>query len=369
MPKYSTRHIRLTGTDKASCAIIDPRGDPHDASTDYLLEITLLGRSINTVRTYAGHIVQYLNYCNETGIEWSEPQQKHLIMFLHSLHDDEYRHPVTNARIKRTAATANAIYRTNLAYLQYCVNEGTVSKKALLGAHTERFIPAQTDRSTPRWNTVKRRTHKLREEHHDKSPISPEIVKRILSLEVNERDGLLLAILATTGMRIGETLGLRHSDLHFLPDSTSLGCGTPGSHIHVVRRRNENGALAKSRYPRRIPVTNGIAQKYTNYAQSLNRLDIFSDYLFVNIQRGKIGSPVTYSTIYDLFKRISTKIGVPVRPHDLRHYCAGMWISSGATLTVTQALLGHRDPKSLNRYLNPSFDELARAVLQANPHD
>ena len=45
------------------------------------------------------------------------------------------------------------------------------------------------------------------------------------------------------------------SDLHLLPSAVRLGCPVAGAHLHVVRREdNENGALAKSVYPRVVPV-------------------------------------------------------------------------------------------------------------------
>jgi hypothetical protein len=35
-------------------------------------------------------------------------------------------------------------------------------------------------------------------------------------------------------------LGLRRADLHFVVDTSSLGCEFPGSHLHVVHRDNSS---------------------------------------------------------------------------------------------------------------------------------
>lgn len=68
-------------------------------------------------------------------------------------------------------------------------------------------------------------------------------------------------------MRIGETLGLHRTDMHFLADSHVLGCAVAGPHVHVRRRPgNENGALAKSRFPRSIPVPEEAVTLYADYA-------------------------------------------------------------------------------------------------------
>ncbi len=68
------------------------------------------------------------------------------------------------------------------------------------------------------------------------------------------RDRFLIALLAGTGLRIGEALGLRQEDLHFLASSRSLGCPVQGPHLHVRRRTdNPNRAPAKSRHPATSP--------------------------------------------------------------------------------------------------------------------
>ena len=71
----------------------------------------------------------------------------------------------------------------------------------------------------------------------------------------NPRDVLFVAMLATTGVRRGEALGLRLSDMHFLPSSTSLGCHVKGPHLHVAPRINSNQARVKNANPRVVPVT------------------------------------------------------------------------------------------------------------------
>jgi integrase/recombinase XerD len=58
------------------------------------------------------------------------------------------------------------------------------------------------------------------------------------------RDRFLLLLLYFGGLRIGEALGLRMSDLHFVDSAASLGCSFPGPHLHVTPRENANGARA-----------------------------------------------------------------------------------------------------------------------------
>lgn len=366
MSKYSTQRILLPVSNKPTCIILDPEGDLHDASTDYLLDLTLAGKSINTVRTYAAHVVHYLNYCKAVEVNWDDPNEKLLVAFLHNLHNQTTRHPYTNSLTTRSAATANAIYRTTLAYLEYCSFDGIITKRVLDSMHRTTYRQSYSDQGRPSSETVRRRAHKLAESHPDAEYLSTDRVRQIIGLDLNQRDRLLVDLLATTGIRIGEALGLRHGDLHFLPDNTSIGCETPGPHIHIERRNNPNGALAKSRYGRRLPVTDRIVHKYSTCSQEVNKLGIESDYVFVNMHRGELGNPVTYATIYDLFKRISSQVGTHIRPHSLRHYCASIWVREGASHEVVQALLGHRNPASMSRYIHPEFHQMEEAVRKAN---
>jgi hypothetical protein len=65
---------------------------------------------------------------------------------------------------------------------------------------------------------------------------------------------------------VAELCGLRLSDLHFVASAAHLGCKAAGSHLHVVRREdNENGALAKSIYPPVMPVARDLVWAYNVY--------------------------------------------------------------------------------------------------------
>lgn len=86
----------------------------------------------------------------------------------------------------------------------------------------------------------------------------------LLGLARHDRDKFLIQLLSQTGMRIGEALGLRRQDMHLLPDSRVLGCRHEGPHVHVRRRVNANGAFAKARQPRAIPVDEVTIELYAH---------------------------------------------------------------------------------------------------------
>ncbi|MCT2543381.1 MULTISPECIES: hypothetical protein [Streptomyces] len=83
---------------------------------------------------------------------------------------------------------------------------------------------------------------------------TPEQVELLIRMARHARDRFPIVLTRATGMRIGETLGLRRADVHFLADSRQLGCHVEGPHVHVHRQRgNADNALAKSRKSRTIP--------------------------------------------------------------------------------------------------------------------
>lgn len=82
----------------------------------------------------------------------------------------------------------------------------------------------------------------------------------------------MVEALYATGLRVAELCGLRLSDLHLVPSALHLGCQAPGPHLHVVRREdNENGALAKSIFPRRVPVGRELVWSYNAYRAERDR--------------------------------------------------------------------------------------------------
>jgi integrase/recombinase XerD len=73
-------------------------------------------------------------------------------------------------------------------------------------------------------------------------------------------------LMARAGLRRGEVLGLRRSDVHLLADSSALGCGISRAHLHVVRRDdNPNRAAAKSRRQRAVPLDFMTVQAFDAY--------------------------------------------------------------------------------------------------------
>ncbi|PBC52129.1 hypothetical protein CJ179_01680 [Rhodococcus sp. ACS1] len=76
------------------------------------------------------------------------------------------------------------------------------------------------------------------------------------------RNRLLWALLAETGLRLGEALGLQHRDWHTGPGDTPF--------IEVVAREHPRGVRAKSGY-RRLYVSDDLDRLYGEYLWQLWR--------------------------------------------------------------------------------------------------
>jgi integrase len=180
------------------------------------------------------------------------------------------------------------------------------------------------------------------------------------------RDRFLLLLLWFTGLRIGEALGLRRADLHFMASSTSLGCRVDGPHLHVVRRDNPNHSWAKSRNSRTVPVGPWVLSYYDRYVQE--RLGCRPadgcDFVFVNLFHAPLGAPMTGSAVRQLLAGLSRRAGLGrrIRPHMVRHGTGTELAEAGVPIDVVQEILGHRSIESTRVYVHSSQRRLRDAV-------
>jgi len=102
-----------------------------------------------------------------------------------------------------------------------------------------------------------------------------------------------------------------------------LGCGTEGAHLHVIRRENVNGAWAKSRHVRAVPLDFLVVQAADQYQVERHQCPAArdSDFLLVNLFRPPLGTPVTPEAVGELLGALSARAGLAraVTPHRCRH--------------------------------------------------
>jgi integrase len=159
----------------------------------------------------------------------------------------------------------------------------------------------------------------------------------------NLRDRLLFSLLAETGMRIGEALGLRVSDF-------VMGRGgTPYVEI-VPRSDNINGARVKMMRPRRVYVGADLERLFADYLTHLAcsagawGVAVTADSaLLVNLSRPPLLAPLREGTVRDKTASLRRKgIGPPGwTPHWFRHSHATALLLAGTAEWVVSRRLGH----------------------------
>jgi integrase len=158
-------------------------------------------------------------------------------------------------------------------------------------------------------------------------------------------------------MRVGQVLGLRHSDLSVENGEITI----------VPRDDNPNGARAKTRDTHTIPGMEDLMGLYTDYLiDDLGALeaDALPDFLFVNVWEGERGRPMTYASVMSLVKRLIKRTGISFTPHMLRHSRATVWIRDDKLpLLVVSRLLTHSNIQTTSdTYLHLTPQDLKKAL-------
>lgn len=151
-----------------------------------------------------------------------------------------------------------------------------------------------------------------------------------------------------------------------MTDATVLGCAVSGAHVHVERRPNPNGAWAKSRRARAVPVDELLVLGYDSYCfeRDACRRAGGCDFVLVNLFREPVGAPMRPGAVNELLTALSRRAGLErgIHPHMLRHCFGSNVLEAGGAVDEAQALLGHATAASTQVYLHPSHGRLRQAV-------
>ncbi|MGW3746907.1 tyrosine-type recombinase/integrase [Streptomyces sp. NPDC005146] len=339
----------------------------------YLASLRARGCSPNTERAYSGRVALYLNYCLMQRLDWRTPGflglaglQQWLIETPRPSRTSEVR--PAPAR-HRSRGTANAMMTVVAEFLRFGGAHGWVpaTTTALLSEpKLLRFTPPGFDAGeSGRRREVQTASFRFKITEPGYEDLSDEQIRRMIALTTRARDRFLLALLACTGLRIGEVLGLRRGDMHLLASSRAVGCGIDGPHVHVRRRTdNPNRALAKSRFVRYVPVTADLVALYTDYQYERDRVSQAgeAEMVFVNLFRPSLGRAMSYPNTREMFERLARAVGHACQPHMLRHSAATRWLRDVVDRDVVQRLLGHAFPLSMEHYCHVNDVETRAAV-------
>lgn len=370
--RYAAERAISPHDGSVSWVVVSSDYELHAEATAFLASLRRVDRSINTERTYAGRVALYLTYCAVHGLDWKKPGLPWLARFLHWLVDEPLPSRAKNKPASprfRTKKTANQIMTTVCGFLTFCGLQKWVDQETVNQLSEQKYLsylpPGYDPGEDGQFRTVRAKAIKFEVAVEGYAWLNPEQFAKVIGLTRRARDRFLVALLGGTGIRIGEALGLRREDMHLLSNSSALGCQISGPHVHVRRRQeNSNGALAKARMPRWIPVTAELVTYYADYCFERDQVAeaAYSDMVFVNLFRPPLGRAMTYHNAKDLFDRLAKQAGFEARPHMLRHTAATTWIRNKVPRDVVQNLMGHVSESSMEPYVHATDEDKREAV-------
>jgi integrase/recombinase XerD len=159
--------------------------------------------------------------------------------------------------------------------------------------------------------------------------LSEADLHRMLTLEPDQRNRVLLFLLYASGVRRGELAGLVWKNLPAVGDTGQITVFGKGGKTRSIQ----------------------LPESVWKQLQRLRAEADSGDPVFPSRKKGK---PLTESAIWRIVKRAGKRAGIEasVSPHWLRHAHASHALDRGAPIHLVQATLGHASISTTGRYLH-----------------
>ncbi|MFN6558612.1 MAG: tyrosine-type recombinase/integrase [Nostoc sp. ChiSLP01] len=355
------QRVRIPKSEKVTWIVLGDDYLPIEPIRQYLAYLESIERSPNTIRSYAHHLSLYWEYLQAHDLDWTRVSVIELAEFMAWLRSPNPQKVTSIQEVvaKRTESTVNVIL-TSVCML-YDFHEKT-GKVPHIPLYRSQIMPGRKYKSflhhITKSKPIRTRLIKLKEPKRFPKTLSLEQVNQLVENCNRLRDKFLVCLLHESGIRIGQALGLRHEDIQSWDNLIKI----------VPRDNNANNARAKTNSPYDVHVTKELMGLYSQYLQDefMEILgDDLSDYVFVNLWDGKIGYPMAYNNVMDLFNRLKRKTGIAIHPHMLRHTHATELIHEGVGMAYVQKRLGHASIQTtIDTYVHVSNEDMKREYNQ-----
>lgn len=310
--------------------------------------------SPNTLRTIAFSLCYYICYLKELNItvdkvllmKYAE-QQEHFVNFLYWLragnHTSRSKIPNNN--------TCNSYLGVVFGYYEFLLLE--YEKDGDIKVLDERSINYSTAVGTRISRYISTFSGYLPKEKSIGRTIDADNLLTILDSALNVRDKLLILLIAETGFRIGELLGIRYSkDIDFEQRTIKVS----------FRDDNDNMARAKNAETRTLKISKDTMAVMEVYISEDRHLLKNTEFLFVTLFGDSAGKPLDVNAVYALLKRLEDKTKIKVTPHMIRHYFANERRKNGWAIEMISNALGHKSIKTTELYMNIEQEEVNSAI-------
>jgi integrase/recombinase XerD len=299
-----------------------------DLIEDYLADARARGLSPKTLKDAYGYPLQkvFLPWCERQGVtEAAQLDARAMNRFTAEL----LEHGGRRGQLSRH--TVQSYVRNVNLFLNWCRREGEVGS-----------VRAQMPKVPQRVLDV----------------LSRAEIDRLEDAARTERDKVILRLLADTGIRASELLGLRAVDLVERGRDRFIRVAGPSQ-----------GGGAKGDKGRLVPVQPQLYRRLQRMARGRPE-DAKGEWIFVANRRrpGGVHERLTVSGLEQMIRTLGEKVGIAKRvyPHLLRHSFATEMLNRGMDAITLSRILGHSSLVMIQRtYANQTVGDLSNALLKA----
>jgi integrase/recombinase XerD len=244
----------VRGEASAYWTVYDGAYEPVAVADCYLRRVRFgNGMALGTTRMYAGNLALFFEFCLATGrsllraaFEFDRFMHYLVVTPIERRGRGQLRSP---ERVNHILGSVRELYREAVA-------RGLLDGEVLRALfRVERGFRLPVGVVESREMTLHERPrHRLRGAKRGRpATVSFEQFAGLMAACRAWRDRSIVALLGRAGLRRGEAVTLRVSDVHLAESSVEVGCAEPGPHLHVRRREDLDGSAAKSLDPRIVP--------------------------------------------------------------------------------------------------------------------
>ena len=271
-----------------------------------------------TVNNYKNDILEFFEYLKSQNIDYKNLEYSDLRFYLMYLKDEKAD---SNSSIDRKLSSLRGFYK-------YLISNGIVSNNFFLlvnGLKKEKKLPRYFE-----YNEL---------EELFKVPD--------IRTPLGQRDRVVLELLYATGIRVGELINIKLSDINF-------------SERQII-------ILGKGNKERIVTFGDYCDEELRLYLDDgYRKLNVNSlEYIFLNNNGEKMTERGIRYILDKLIKK--TSINKRISPHMLRHSFATHLLNEGCDLLTVQKLLGHESISATQVYTHVSIDRLKDVYFNSFP--
>ena len=271
-----------------------------------------------TINNYKHDIIEYLEYIQSEGLEFKSIEYSDIRFFLMYLKDTKKD---DNTSINRKLSSLRGFYK-------YLANE-----KIVISNVFSLVNGPKKSKKLPRYFEY----NELEELFNVPDTRTP----------LGQRDSLILEMLYATGVRVGELVNIKVSDI-------DLG----RRNIIILGKGNKERFVTYGEY------CEDILKTYLNNGRVILNIKQ-SDYLFLNNNGGQLTDRGVRFILDKLIQK--TSLNKNISPHMIRHSFATHLLNEGCDLLTVQKLLGHESIKATQIYTHVTTDRLKEVYFNSFP--